>query len=71
MLQLLKKNGIRLKLDKFQWDRLTLPLKLIGAELARPPSQNDFLHRHDPSPLHEPLFSDDAQLAITDGQLQS
>jgi len=71
MLQLLKKNGIRLKLDTFQWNCLTLPLKLIGAALARPPSQNDLLHRSDTSPLHEPLFTDEAQLATTDGQLQS
>lgn len=44
--------------------------QLIGAELARPPCQNALLHRPDPSPLHEPLFTDEAQLATTDGQQQ-
>jgi hypothetical protein len=68
MLLASQKIGIRLKLDTFQWGRLTLPLNSLALGWpARPPCQNDLLHLPDPSPMREPLFTDDAQLATTDG----
>jgi len=49
------------------WQVDTTP-QLIGSGLARPPPcQNDFLHRPDQSPMHEPLFTDDAQRVTTNG----